>query len=128
MIQSSAAPRPLVKKQRSRLGRYGGRALLVVALAVAAWRLGSGLLENPTLFAQQIVGGLQLGFVYALIALGYTMVYGIVRLINFAHGDVFMVGAFISYYAVKYWHLQQLPGKWIPALAGLASDSWAPSW
>jgi branched-chain amino acid transport system permease protein len=46
---------------------------------------------------QQIVNGLQLGAIYALIALGYTMVYGIVRLINFAHGDFFMVGAFAAY-------------------------------
>ena len=46
---------------------------------------------------QQIVNGLQLGAIYALIALGYTMVYGIVRLINFAHGDFFMVGAYAAY-------------------------------
>ncbi len=45
--------------------------------------------QSPSLFAQQIINGIQLGFVYALIALGYTMVYGIVKLINFAHGDVF---------------------------------------
>jgi branched-chain amino acid transport system permease protein len=56
-------------------------------------------------FAQQVINGLQLGFVYALIALGYTMVYGIVRLINFAHGDVFMVGAFIGLYAIERHHL-----------------------
>lgn len=48
---------------------------------------------------QQIVNGLQLGAIYALIALGYTMVYGIVRLINFAHGDFFMVGAYVAYAA-----------------------------
>lgn len=47
---------------------------------------------------QQLINGLQLGFVYALIALGYTMVYGIVRLINFAHGDVFMIGAYLGFY------------------------------
>jgi branched-chain amino acid transport system permease protein len=52
-------------------------------------------------FLQQVINGLQIGFVYALIALGYTMVYGIVRLINFAHGDVFMIGAFIGLYAVE---------------------------
>jgi branched-chain amino acid transport system permease protein len=52
-------------------------------------------------FLQQVINGLQIGFVYALIALGYTMVYGIVRLINFAHGDVFMVGAFIGLYAIE---------------------------
>jgi len=51
-------------------------------------------------FVQQLINGLQLGFVYALIALGYTMVYGIVRLINFAHGDVFMVGAYLGFYAI----------------------------
>ena len=56
--------------------------------------------DRATLFWQQVVNGLQLGFVYALIALGYTMVYGIVQLINFAHGDVFMVGAFVSYFAI----------------------------
>ena len=45
---------------------------------------------------QQTVNALSIGSIYALIALGYTMVYGIIELINFAHGDVFMVGAFIS--------------------------------
>jgi branched-chain amino acid transport system permease protein len=49
--------------------------------------------------AQQIVNGLQLGSIYALIALGYTMVYGIVRLINFAHGDFYMLGAYAAYAA-----------------------------
>ena len=49
---------------------------------------------------QQLVNGISLGSIYALIALGYTMVYGIVKLINFAHGDVFMVGAFIGFYSI----------------------------
>ena len=48
-------------------------------------------------FVQQCVNGLTLGSVYALIALGYTMVYGILKLLNFAHGDVYMVGSFIGY-------------------------------
>ena len=47
-------------------------------------------------FAQQLVNGVTLGSIYGLIAIGYTMVYGIVGMINFAHGDVFMIGAFIS--------------------------------
>ncbi len=47
-----------------------------------------------TQFLQQIINGLSIGSVYALIALGYTMVYGIIRLINFAHGDIFMFGAY----------------------------------
>lgn len=51
----------------------------------------------------QIINGLQLGLMYALIALGYTMVYGVVKLINFAHGDVFMVGAFVGYFALEKW-------------------------
>ena len=54
---------------------------------------------------QQIVNGISLGSIYALIALGYTMVYGIVKLINFAHGDVFMVGAFIGFYSITVFHL-----------------------
>lgn len=49
-------------------------------------------------FFQQLINGLSLGAIFALIALGYTMVYGVLRFINFAHGDVFMVGAFIGYY------------------------------
>ena len=56
-------------------------------------------------FLQQLINGLQLGFVYALIALGYTMVYGIVRLINFAHGDVFMVGAYLGFFGIVAFHL-----------------------
>ncbi|MGI6380262.1 MAG: branched-chain amino acid ABC transporter permease [Anaerolineae bacterium] len=86
---------------------------LRIVLRGLAWALyaalGAGVVglvvylvtENgPVYFAQSLVDGLRLGFVYALIALGYTLVYGIVGLINFAHGDVFMVGAFTSYFAV----------------------------
>lgn len=54
---------------------------------------------------QQLVNGLILGSVYALLALGYTMVYGIIRLINFAHGDLYMMGAFIGYYLINAFHL-----------------------
>ncbi len=49
---------------------------------------------------QQIVNGISLGSIYALIALGYTMVYGIVKLINFAHGDVFMIGSFVGFFSI----------------------------
>lgn len=51
-------------------------------------------------FIQQMVNGLSLGAIYALIALGYTMVYGIIKLINFAHGDIMMVGAFVGYFSL----------------------------
>ena len=59
-------------------------------------------------FAQQLVNGTVLGATYGLIALGYTMVYGIIQLINFAHGEVFMVGAFAGLAAYRYW----LPDSW----------------
>ena len=51
-----------------------------------------------TEFLQQLINGLAFGSILALIALGYTMVYGILRFINFAHGDVFMLGAFAGFY------------------------------
>ena len=51
-------------------------------------------------FAQHCINGLTLGGMYALVALGYTMVYGIIELINFAHGEIFMIGAFIGLLAV----------------------------
>ncbi len=54
-----------------------------------------------TQFGQYTVDGLTLGSVYALIALGYSMVYGILKLLNFAHGDVYMVGAFIGYFTLS---------------------------
>lgn len=54
---------------------------------------------------QQLVNGLILGSVYALLALGYTMVYGIIKLINFAHGDVYMMGAFVGYYLISTFHI-----------------------
>ncbi|MFF5996368.1 branched-chain amino acid ABC transporter permease [Lysinibacillus sp. KU-BSD001] len=58
---------------------------------------------------QQLVNGISLGSIYALIALGYTMVYGIIKLINFAHGDVFMLGAFIGFYAIARWDMHFIP-------------------
>ena len=49
------------------------------------------------IFIQQIINGLTLGAVYAVVALGYTMVYGIIQLINFAHGEVVMIGAMVAF-------------------------------
>jgi len=49
---------------------------------------------------QQVINGISLGSIYALIALGYTMVYGIIKLINFAHGDIYMIGAYIGYFCM----------------------------
>ncbi len=56
---------------------------------------------------QNLLNGLATGAMYSLIALGYTMVYGILKLINFAHGDVFMVGAFVGYYGVRWMRTMQ---------------------
>jgi len=53
-------------------------------------------------FFQHIIDGISVGAIYALIALGYTMVYGVLKLINFAHGDVFMVGAMIGWYVARW--------------------------
>ena len=59
----------------------------------------------PQEFVQQLVNGLTLGSIYALIALGYTMVYGILELINFAHGEIFMVGGFLGLLALSFFNL-----------------------
>jgi branched-chain amino acid transport system permease protein len=53
---------------------------------------------------QQLINGLSLGSIYALLALGYTMIYGIIKIIHFAHGDVYMLGAFFGYYTINVWH------------------------
>ena len=56
-------------------------------------------------FLSNLVNGISLGSIYAIIALGYTMVYGIAKMLNFAHGDVIMVGAYIIYCAAQYWNV-----------------------
>ncbi|MBC2526003.1 branched-chain amino acid ABC transporter permease [Clostridium beijerinckii] len=60
-------------------------------------------------FLQQIINGLALGSVYALLALGYTMVYGIIQLINFAHGEIYMIGAFSGFYCASTLKLPLIP-------------------
>jgi len=74
-----------------------------------------------TVFLQQLINGLSVGAIYALIALGYTMVYGILRFINFAHSDIFMVGAFCGYYCSRMDpHHSLAGGLLVMALAMLA--------
>jgi len=70
-------------------------------------------------FLQQLINGLALGSVYALIALGYTMVYGVLRFINFAHGDVFMLGSFVGFYVAPW------VTKWIPQGEDVSVFSWS---
>ncbi|MFQ3668842.1 MAG: branched-chain amino acid ABC transporter permease [Fimbriimonadaceae bacterium] len=62
---------------------------------------------------QNIVIGVQTGAIYALIALGYTMVYGVLRLINFAHGEVYMVGAYLAYYTGMVWLNHEAMNPWV---------------
>ena len=72
-----------------------------------------------TQFLQQMINGLSLGSIYALVALGYTMVYGIIKLINFAHGDIYMLGAYIGFIVTTKLGLGFVPALLI-AMAGCA--------
>ena len=67
-------------------------------------------------FLTHLINGISLGSVYAIIALGYTMVYGIAKMLNFAHGDVIMVGAYICFFAVSSYHLPPILGVVIAML------------
>lgn len=112
---SIAKPSPNFVEQVIRK-RWIGKIFLILVALIALWKIVVSFQAGPVVFFQQVINGLQLGFVYALIALGYTMVYGIVRLINFAHGDVFMVGAFTSFYAIARFNLHTLPERVLPGL------------
>ncbi|KAB2660699.1 MAG: branched-chain amino acid ABC transporter permease [Verrucomicrobia bacterium] len=72
--------------------------------------ISPAILSGVTEFLQQIINGLGLGAIYALIALGYTMVYGVLRFINFAHSDVFMVGAFSGYFFSRFFQTESILG------------------
>jgi len=76
-------------------------------------------------FFELLFSGLTRGSIYALIALGYTMVYGIIGLINFAHGEMFMIGAFTALIASSVLSIYHLPLPAILVLAGLAAAVWA---
>jgi branched-chain amino acid transport system permease protein len=97
-----ARPKPSTRTLRVVLiaiGSIVGYWVLLSFLLSQSWLVGTSALPLERAFpvaAQQTVNALSIGSIYALIALGYTMVYGIIELINFAHGDVFMVGAFVS--------------------------------
>ncbi len=77
-----------------------GVALIPIAVGLVVASIAM-LVDKPEAFAQHLVSGLTLGGLFALIALGYTMVYGIIELINFAHGEVFMLGSFLGLIAVQ---------------------------
>ncbi|MEC0237823.1 branched-chain amino acid ABC transporter permease [Paenibacillus kribbensis] len=72
------------------------------------------------MFLQQLANGLTMGVIYALIALGYTMVYGILKIVNFAHGDIYMFGSFFGLFLVKTLHMPLLSAFIVAALATAA--------
>src|SRR6185295_9762669 len=77
-------------------------------------------------FLQQLLNGTALGSIYALIALGYTMVYGILRLINFAHGDIVMIGAYAGLFTALAIHSPEHPTFWnflIVLIAAMAASA-----
>jgi len=101
--------------------------LLSTPAGAAVYKPGRLMAE----FLQQLINGLSLGAIYALIALGYTMVYGVLRFINFAHSDVFMVGAFAGYYFghMADWAFQLRWGSWVwhfmmPSWLVIPTNSW----
>ena len=75
-------------------------------------------------FLSFLISGISLGSIYAIIALGYTMVYGIAKMLNFAHGDVIMVGAYICFYATSRFELPTIVGV---LLAIVCVPSWVSS-
>jgi branched-chain amino acid transport system permease protein len=81
---------------------------------------------TPSLFLQQLINGISLGSLYGLVAIGYTMVYGILRLINFAHGDILMVGCYFAFYVILIfslpWWLSFPIAMALTALLGIAID------
>ncbi len=80
--------------------------LVVMAFALVVVRRHAG--QEP-IEVQQLLNGLFLGSIYALIALGYTMVYGVLKLINFAHGEIFMIGAFVAYFTLSIYRHSPTP-------------------
>jgi branched-chain amino acid transport system permease protein len=79
-------------------------------------------------FLELFISGLTRGSIYALIALGYTMVYGLLELINFAHGEIYMLGAFTGLIAATLFSFAGLPPLAILLLAGVAAVAWAAAW
>jgi branched-chain amino acid transport system permease protein len=79
-------------------------------------------------FIELLFSGLTRGAIYALIALGYTMVYGIIGLINFAHGEIYMIGAFTSFIVATILSILGFPALAIVVLAGLAAVIWSASY
>jgi branched-chain amino acid transport system permease protein len=118
-MSASASTEALPTRWVPRIGLLSAIGLVFVAL-VLFW-LGVNLAKEPSAFAATFLDGLTLGLVYGLVALGYSLVYGILELINFAHGDVFMLGSAISFGVATNWFALGDTNslvKLIPALLG----------
>ncbi|KAB8143408.1 branched-chain amino acid ABC transporter permease [Chloroflexia bacterium SDU3-3] len=89
------------------IGKIALLLFFILFLAVPTYNILLQMIANPQLLLRQLIIGLTNGAYIALIALGYTLVYGIVELINFAHGDVYMLGAFFSLSLVGLFHLNE---------------------
>ncbi len=91
--------------------------VLALIAGVVVRVIGGVIARQPTTFVQQMLNGLQLGFMYAMIAVGYTLVYGVVKLINFAYGDIFMVGAFVSFFGITQYGFSFVPALLLATIA-----------
>ena len=120
MTASATAPKfrgTRGERRRILIERIGALSLTFVAIV---W-IAANLIKAPQQFAQVALFGLRNGLLYALIALGYTLVYGIIELINFAHGDLFMLGAVFSSFFITVWFKQKEsnPAGWLTFAACL---------
>jgi branched-chain amino acid transport system permease protein len=91
--------------------------ILALLAGVLVRVIGGVIVRDPIIFVQQALNGLQLGFMYAMIAVGYTLVYGVVKLINFAYGDIFMIGAFVSFFGITQYGFSFVPALLLATVA-----------
>ena len=105
----------VIEQAEARVARVRNALILrylgvVVLVLVGVWVIAN-LIASPTRFFSVFFEGIGNGALYALIALGYTLVYGIIELINFAHGDLFMLGTVFSSYLVVQWLERDRAGR-----------------
>jgi len=104
MAASPASTTDTATRSPARAVPISTRLAPIAVLLIAAWpayKVLRGAVRSPVEFINQLIEGVSLGGVYALIALGYTMVYGVLGLINFAHSDVFMSGAYVGIFSAS---------------------------
>ena len=102
MLPPEATTRMGIRAMLNRIPPAHRFSIIVVLAFALAFSLSFSGKTGPGYFVEQLIIGLVLGSTYALIALGYTLVYGVIKLINFAHGDIYMLGAFFGYYSLRF--------------------------